>query len=309
MLGSAIGALSERIDAKFLTAFWLPAFVFLLGVLGILGLRVGPGQIDAWVSGLDSVEQTLGVLIFVLLISMLALLLRSLTHPITELFAGVALPRPVAQWSTRGQRRAKARTATLLSEEEPQEADSLLTATNLWLQQRYPTDDADMRPTLFGNMLASVGEHPRFAYAMEGALWWPRLAPLLPGYFQDTLAAAQAPMMALFNLSLAFFALGPVAVAILGFGGGNWATAFSVLVVTLLFSWLAYRAAVSQATEVGSLLRVAFDLYRRDILEQLGLPEPTDLATERTLWLQLTRQTLALPEQTAMAEATPGEPG
>src|SRR5262245_46917418 len=107
MLASALGALSGRLDSKFLTAYWLPAFVALLGGLGILALAVGAEQMDAWVYGLDAVEQTIGTLILLLLMTMLAFVLRALSRPIVELFAGVALPRTVAKWSARGQLRVR----------------------------------------------------------------------------------------------------------------------------------------------------------------------------------------------------------
>ena len=223
MLGSAIGALSDRIDAKFMTAFWLPAFVFVLGSIGILGARVGVRQIDHWVYGLDSVEQSIGSLIIVLLITMLAFVLRALTLPIAEIFSGIALPRPVAEWSTRGQLRAKARAKRLLAADasDPEHPN---TAAE-WMDRHFPVADTDIRPTLFGNVLASAGEHPRFAYAMEGAFWWPRLSPLLPGYFQDSLSGAQAQLMALLNLSVVFVALALEALVVLGLFGVQWTVA------------------------------------------------------------------------------------
>ncbi|MCA9878735.1 MAG: hypothetical protein KC442_13165, partial [Thermomicrobiales bacterium] len=114
MLSSVIGALGDRMDSKFLTAYWLPAFVFVMGGLCAFGLVAGSGQLEAWVSDLDSVEQALGALVVVLLISMMAFMLRALTRPIAELFAGVALPRGVAMAFTQGQVRAKNRATRLL---------------------------------------------------------------------------------------------------------------------------------------------------------------------------------------------------
>ena len=304
VLGSAIGALSGRMDSKFLTAYWLPAFVFALGSFGILAGLVGLQQIDDWIYGLDSVEQTLGVLILVLLISMVAFVLRALTRPITELFAGIALPRAVATWSTRGQLRVKTRGAHLLGTSCDPTAEATA-AEAQWLGRRFPVNNADLKPTLFGNVLASAGEHPRLAYAMEGALWWPRLSPLVPGYFQDMLAAAQAPLMALLNLSVVFVALASFAVVVLGLIGAQWVAALGSAIGALLLSRLCYRAAVSQAAEIGSLFRVAFDLYRYDILDQLGLPHPDDLAAERALWRRMTREVVGLPEPTPTDGATP----
>lgn len=291
MLSSAIGALGDRMDSKFLTAYWLPAFVLVLGSICAFGLAVGSGQLDEWISGLDAVEQALGALLIVLLISMVAFMLRALTRPISELFAGIALPRAIARAFTRGQVRAKARAARLLDGAPHDDSQAVDAEAEAWLQSRFPTNDANLKPTLFGNLLASVSEHPTVSYSMVGALWWPRLSPLLPGSFQDTLAGSQAPMMALLNLSIVFCAL-----AVLGAFAAvltsQWLLAILWGAGSLVLSRLSYRAAVSQAAEVGNMLRVAFDLYRYDILDQLGRAHPENLADERALWLGLTREVL-----------------
>lgn len=287
MLSSVIGALGDRMDSKFLTAYWLPAFVFVLGSLCALGLALGWGQLERWTSGLDAVEQTLSALLIVLVISMVAFMLRALMRPITEVFAGVALPQAIASAFTRGQVRAKGRAIRILEGSSP----SVDQEVEAWLQSRFPHDDANLKPTLFGNLLASVSEHPTIAYSMVGALWWPRLSPLLPGSFQDTLAGSQAPMMAMLNLSIVFCALAPLG-ALAGALAAQWLMAFLWFAGALVLARLSYRAAVSQAAEVGNMLRVAFDLYRYDILDQLDRPHPENLADERALWISLTRNVL-----------------
>ena len=129
-------------------------------------------------------------------------------------------------------------------------------------------------------------------------VWWSRLTPLLPGSFVDTLAGAQAPMMALLILSTVFCGLA-IVILILGAITAQWLVAGALVICSIVISWLGYRAAVSQAAEVSSMLRVAFDLYRYDILDQLGVDHPADLAAERALWPRLTREILGLPPEDA----------
>lgn len=291
MLGSMTGALADRMDSKFLTAYWLPAFVFGIGVLWTAGLAAGPGQPETWISSLNSVEQTLGALFVVLQVCALAFALRALSHPIMEMFSGIALPGLVADRFRRGQLRAKHRASLGMAGAARPDAPTAEQEQAAWLQSRFPSDDQNLKPTLLGNLLASVGEHPRFAYSMEGAVWWPRLSPLLPGSFQNTLAAAQAPMMALLNLSVVFCGLAGLGI-LAGMLTRQWLTMILLCSGSIVLSRLTYRAAVSQAAEVASMLRVAFDLYRYDILGQLGKPSPEDMAAERALWLSLTREVL-----------------
>ncbi len=302
MLTSALGALSDRLDSKFLTAYWLPAFVAVLGGFGIFTVLAGPEQLDHWINSLDSVEQSIAILFVVLVVSMLAFVLRALTRPIAAIFAGDALPRSVAAWSTRSQRTMKCRAAQVLAGDPNQPASAgSAEQTRQWLNRVYPLDDAEVRPTLFGNVLATAVEYPRLAYMMDGMIWWPRLSPLVPLEFQQMLGGAQAPMMSLLNLSVIFTALALGGAGVFALAGGHWIALIAVLLGGLLLSRLCYRAAVSQAAEVASLLRVGFDLYRHDILRQMDLEVPADLAAERALWRQLTTELLGSREQTSPA--------
>ena len=309
MLASALTNLSGRLDSKFLTAYWLPAFVAVLGSFGVLTVLVGGEQLDDWVYNLDSVEQTLGVLLLVLLISMVAFVLRAISRSLIEIFSGDALPRAVADWSRRGQLRIKHRMAQS-SGVMPDAPAAALTPEQMavWLKREFPLDDAGTQPTLFGNVLATAAEHPRLAYAMEGLLWWPRLSPVVPVDFQDLLHGAQAPMMALLNLSVVFTALALGGFLTLVLAGGHWTAAIVTLLVCLLLARLCYRAAVSQASELSSLLTVGFDLYRHEILRQMDLDVPTDLAAERELWSQLTLQLLGRRQPASKPDSTPKQP-
>jgi hypothetical protein len=292
----ALGGLSGRLDSKFLIAYWLPAFVAVTGAFGILAVLVGPEQIDAWISGFDSVEQTLGIVLIILAISMMSFVLRALSRPIGKLFAGESLPQAVAEWSTRGQlvRKTRAAQALRANRDRPESVASMRRA--VWHQQAFPRNDDDVQPTSFGNVFATAAEQPRAAYLIEGWLWWPRLFPLLPEEFQTILGGAQAPMMALFNLSVVFIPLALGGAVVLILDGGRWAMAIIVLGGGLLLSWLCYHAAVSQAAELGNQMQVGFDLYRHEILRQMGLEIPPDLEDERALWRKLAAELLGHSE-------------
>jgi hypothetical protein len=303
MLDSALSALSGTLDSKFVTAYWLPACVFVLGSLGLLAVRVGPEELATELIDLDTVEQGLSVVIILVLITILAFIVRALTLPIAEIFAGRALPPAIAAWSTRGQLRRKARTDQRIQSNADTETSTVRLAT---LRQRvyFPVHDTDVQPTGFSNVLAAAGERAWDAYAMDVAVWWPRLEPFLPDAFLDGLASAQASMVGMLNFSVAFAALTPVAVVVLGPAGLLWGAAIAV-VVTLLLSRLCYGAAVSQAAEVGVRVNAAFDLYRSALLTQLEQGRTGELATERARWRQMAGDMLGLPVPTPEAGALP----
>lgn len=306
MLRSGLSALSDRVDSKFLTAYWLPAFVAVLGGTLILAQLLGWDRMETWIGDLDSAEQSIGAILVLLQITMIAFILRALTQVIVEFFSGTAMPRTLAEWSTEGQRRAKAATTRMLGGNLLR-ADSapLSRPAAQRLNQLFPMEDADLQPTSFGNVMARAGEHPRIAYAMEGNLWWPRLAPLLPSYFQDILGGGQAPLMALLNLSVVFAGLALFGFAVLGVIGRSWIAAIVCLIGGGVLSRLCYRAAISQAVTTATMLEVAFDLFRYEILKQLDVDVPADLTAERELWQRLSRQLLDLPPALKRDDAQP----
>ena len=180
------------------------------------------------------------------------------------------------------------------------------------VEQRYPQDETALRPTRLGNMLATAAEYPWIVYAMDGLLWWPHLWPSLPSYVSDALDGAQARLLGLLNLSLVFAVLAFEAVVVLGVVGQQWTAAIGVAIVGGVLAWLGYQGAVNQTLEVTTQIRVAFNLYRHEILKQMGLDIPDTMAAERALWQTLTRELLGQPlpagdrAETAAAAPTVG---
>ena len=281
MLFSALGSIGDRLDAKFITAYFFPAFVAVLGSIWILVTAVGGERVVERVEELDSVEQGIAVAVILLVTLMLAHLLSALARPIATFYAGRAFPGPVREWSIRGQRKARVRNRT--SSIQAGREDRL-----------YPRDPADTQPTAFGNVLAATVDYPHLVYAMEAFHWWPRLMPLLPPEFQSLLRSMETPMRGMLNLSLVFSYLAILGVVVLGLSHELPALLF--LVVGLVLSQLCYRAAVTQATDLARNIWVAFDLYRFSILEQLREEEPADLDAERALWQRLSERLHELDE-------------
>jgi hypothetical protein len=269
MFSAGISALTDRVDSSFFTAYLLPAFVAVLGAVAIATHVVGAATVASGAADLSSVGQSLAALALLLAIVMVAFLLRALTRAILAVFAGDLLPAAVAGFLRHGQPRTAKHAANPV-----------------------PADPDAPAPTELGNELQAAAAYPWRVYAMDGVFWWPRLKPLLPSEFTEQLAAAQAPMMGLLNLSLVFVTLGCGVVIVVGVLDRQVGTALAWLIGGLVLARLCYAAAVRQAGEVGSLIRVAFDLYRHAILEQLDVAAPDDLTQEQALWQQLTQPRL-----------------
>src|SRR5829696_5016324 len=298
MLISAIGSIGERLDSKFITAYFFPAFIAVLGTLWVAVTALGGERFAERVAGLDSVEQAIFTGILLLITMMVAYMLRSLGRPIAQLFAGHTFPRVVKDKSVRSQLRARRRarlSSAMISRDE----------------RLVPVDPTDTAPTALGNVLAAAADYPRHVYGMDAYYWWPRLLPLLPLEFQVLLQSMETPMRSLLNLSLASLYLGCLTAAVLGLADSNLAVAAASLAIGVVIAELLYRAAVEQAAEFVRHIWVGFDLYRFQILEQLREQQPADLEAERALWQRLAQRLRNLddlmaanPEESAKANAT-----
>ena len=288
MFSAGISALADRLGTPFVTACLLPACVAVLGGCAIAAHVVGAATLAGGVAQLGAVGQSLALFLGLLATLLVAFMLRALARAILATFAGDLLPAAIAGFLRRGQQRTVAKHAA--SPSGTQHA-----------APSHPAEPEDVAPTRLGNVFTAAAEYPWQVYAMDGVFWWPRLDPLLPPEFTAKLAGAEAPMMALLNLSLVFVGLGFGAAIVVGLRGRQSGVALAWLIGGLVLARLCYVVAVRQAGEVGSLIRVAFDLYRQAILPQLGVEPPSDLTQEQALWRQLTQARQAAVARIATA--------
>ena len=172
-----------------------------------------------------------------------------------------------------------------------------------------PVDIDRVGATDLANTLALAEEYPFERYAMDAAVFWPRLSAEIEGEKAEGLKASFATMNGLLNLSLLIY-LSAVEFTIVGLAiVAGWhptgasqhrwisllinhrpAVAGLTLILALLLAVIgygSYRAAVASARAVGNAMRTAFDYYRGDVLKRFNLKMPTDLEEERVLWLKL----------------------
>lgn len=290
---SALTDITDQIDPKFVISYWIPALVATLGTSIVWSLTMGVDLMDIWANSLDSVEQIVMLGGMLGVPTVLAFVFKAMRRPVLQLFMGTSLPRPVAEWGIRRQLRAKDNAYQMILASDDQVPYFFIHNAGQSLERRYPQSSARAMPTRFGNVTANLEEYTHSMHGIDHSLWWPRLAPLLPGEMAEITATEVASTMGLLNLSLVWAILGLGGAALLGSVGGLWTTALPVLVVGLVLAWLCYRAAVAQAAEAGRHLHAAFDLYRHEILKQLDLDIPSNREAEIALWENLSRQMAA----------------
>jgi len=290
MLTAFLDRLGGLFDRRFIVAFWAPTFLTAsLAIITALALRPGLGTALETGARLTANAQIVLGAGALLAITVLAYLLQPLTFPLLRFYEGYwpGWMQHLSAWAIDNQRAALSRLKAAAPDtaEKTQALHGLHRAGAYY--QRYlhfPRNEDLLRPTQLGNAFTAAEEYPYQVYNLDAILWWPRLTPLLPDPLRTQLDQEYTPLVALLNLS--------AELTLLAVAGGIYlaATAPSawvfVLGVTgcLLAARLCYLAAVSQAVSYGSLIRVAFDLHRQDVLKQMHIAPPDNLMEERILW-------------------------
>ncbi len=266
MLGTFLDKLNVFFDRRFMIAYWSPIFIGLGLVAGLVAILIGPSLALVWWTGRSGTEQILLGVGALLVITVLAYLLEALTIPVVRLYEGYWPKGSLTNWACQRQKDRKAK------------------STDSAAYHNFPLDSDLVKPTRLGNVLVAAEEYPHQLYQLDAVLWWPRLAALLPDAFRTLVDTALTPMLAMLNLS--------IILTMLAFGGAIavlltdrlWWLFAIVFLGGLLLARICYLAAVSQAVDYGESVRVAFDLYRHDILKQMHIPLPDNLFKERLLW-------------------------
>jgi hypothetical protein len=264
MLLTFLDKLGGLFDRRFIVAYWLPSFVFTVLLVAEAGLLYNaPAALKWWdaLSATASVLLTVGLLFGV---TILAYLLQPFTVPLMRLYLGY-WPRRVSFLADWGKTRAR---------REWSEAE---------------ISDKRLLPTRLGNTLSVAYEYPFKVYQLDPAIWLPRLTPLLPETFRAQMDNALVPVFSLLNLSallLLFACIGGLAVALLS---SRWWLFLLVWGGSLALSGVCYLASISQVRDYGTYIRVAFDLYRHELIKQMHIPLPDTPEKEWALWDRLHR--------------------
>lgn len=280
MLSNIISKLGGLFSPRFAVSYLAPASVAggVLATVGAVELG-GKHVVDVW-KGLSASASVTGGLVVVAVLVVLAYLLQAVTTSVMQVWEGRYLP----EWLARRWRAAQKRIALRLAAEMQ---DSGRRAPHPKRYFGFPHDPGRLRPTRLGNALAAAEEYPSATYGLDGVLWWPRLLAVLPETLLDQLDDANAPLVGLINLATVLVVVSFGSSALLWIAPIPWPLVWLPPVIGLPLAWVCYRGAVGHAVNLGTLIRVAFDLHRLDILRGMSIRVPEDYEVEHALWKQL----------------------
>ncbi len=157
--------------------------------------------------------------------------------------------------------------------------------------QEFPTNEASVLPTRLGNVIRSFESYPANQYNMSAIPLFPRLLAVIDQKYAAIIDDANGKFIFMTNCSLLSGVLA-FSLALVGLiyptplvPIDKWLPLVVEVVLFALGSVLFYHLAIGAALEWGLTIRGTFDLYRFDLLKQLGYRHvPGTLDEERTLW-------------------------
>lgn len=303
-----LSTVSKNFGKALILGAFLPVVIFVsLGVALIY-----PILPDSWapLQALEHVSTNWRIVLVGFLVVVLAGLLYNLNYSLTRLFEGYPWrdtrlgkrfkEQHTARWKRLGDDQEK-----LIDEMRPLDRGSIAyrEKRSKWNQlqdersAKYPSRENLILPTQLGNRIRSFEEYPDRQYRMDAIVLWPRLAAVIDKDYAGTIESAQTTVNFMLNCSV-LSALLALALLCIGLRYATpssdlhawlpWAIETAILAVC---SWLFYAGAISRVGEWGETVKGAFDLYRWELLKQMGYTEPPKKKTdERDLWYDISRQ-------------------
>jgi hypothetical protein len=166
------------------------------------------------------------------------------------------------------------------------------------IRKTYPNKELLILPTRLGNVIRSFERYPDEQYGMESILLWTRLVSVIDKDYANIITDAKTSLDFMLNSSV-LSAILAFAALILGLifpqntltSPAMLAAWLAKIATFLLLAYLFYLSAVPRAAAWGETVKGAFDLYRGDLLKQLGYQqEPKTPPAERALWKKISIQ-------------------
>ncbi|NET72314.1 MAG: hypothetical protein F6K62_15675 [Sphaerospermopsis sp. SIO1G2] len=149
--------------------------------------------------------------------------------------------------------------------------------------------EEEVMPTRLGNILKNAELYPLSRYKIDTVLIWPRLYSLLPQDFKQILERARSSlelMVTISALSGMFAIFSSVYLLVVKASGFLFLGCFWG---GLLLAWFSYQGALGNAIVYAQQIKVAFDLYRNELLRQMLFPLPETHQEEQELWEEVCR--------------------
>jgi hypothetical protein len=289
-----LSELPKLLDRNFAIAFFLPAAALMLSGWGVLQVFDYGEDVEIFLKR----DALVGAILALVLVWLLALFLLALNYPVLRLYEGYGRYHPL-RWRLTHKRERFRRDAVPVLEVQANidaaraRGENPLAAPPGHVQRLHkvvcelPDDAGFVLPTRFGNLFRALEVYSRVVYGLDAIPAWPRLQAVMPEHARKMLADAKAQLDFCVNLSLGGWLAWLLYLAL---AVATWRLpAPWVPVITMVVGWGAYWLATGAAIHFDGYVKSEFDLYRRELANQLGLDLPRSAEAEREMWRTASR--------------------
>ncbi len=285
MFGSALDKITEQLDKRFLLNALFPTLAFWGAALVLAAIGSGWNSAISWWHAFGDEVQTVIAIAAVAWLVFFASMLSTHVGAFLRLYEGYWGNRGPGKWlADWGKQRHRSHLSHLDLKDDREFEERY---------RRYPRCPEEVLPTALGNILKSAETYSADdeRYSMDGVFFWPRLYAVLPDTVRADLSEARAALDLLVVTSALSWTFTVLAALYLGLTpAGGWQLWLSAVGGSAVIGWLAYWSAIRTAVAYAELVKSAFDLYRGDLIEQMGYAVPESLEAEREFWRNLGQQ-------------------
>ena len=288
------GKLPDLFDRNFAVGFFLPAGILVVGTCLVLNAF---GRLPDWID-LTSADTFLNAAVIAAIAWLVSIALLAINRPWVRFLEGYGDRNPFKLLQERADARFanKARPALELQREieaarrqgesEPERPEGYAKTLRKAVDA-YPDRGTWVLPTRFGNRYRAVEVYSRVVYGLDAIAAWGRLEAVIPEAYGARLAEEKAQLDFSVNTLLTGLVL------VLLYGGlaiAAWdIPAIWLLAGSAVLAVFGYFAANAALETYGQYVKSAFDLFRPQLAEQLGLDLPRSPDAERDMWTQVGR--------------------
>jgi hypothetical protein len=184
------------------------------------------------------------------------------------------------------------------------------------LANNYPDHEDLLLSTAFGNTIRAFEIYPRVMYGMEGIEGWSRILAVVPREYRELIDDAKGQVDWWVNIGvMSFCFLFEVWLFIFstwGLSPGWLYTMFNIFIplgVWIILNHFVLSRATSAAIGWGEYVKSAFDLYRFNLLQSIGIDGPKNRAEEKLSWKKFSQAIIyRLPDTLPDVKENNGNP-
>jgi len=310
---SIISAISGQFSKSLILGTFLPVVVFVILSL-IFAVPLFP---DTWslLKPLETLGTQWKIAAFSFIAVVLSGLLYNLNIPLTQLYEGY--PWANSWWGVKRTNRYQSqfdlinsrwfgmsKLAHAIDPQDPlraiiqAEREKYIQSLNV----EFPRDRNFVLPTRLGNVIRSFEDYSYRQYGMESITLWPRLIAKIDKDYAGAIDDSKTSFDFMLNSSLLSAALA-LMILVVGLiypirlaAWSQWRFWIPWVVEVITFfsvSYWFYLLSIGRAAAWGEMVKSSFDLFRWDLLKQLGFTRlPTTMAEERAVWNDIYQQML-----------------